>query len=241
MTLIRQGDRSPDVGLLQQSLVEAGYTINSNELSFTAFGDTTTAAVTDFQARHVGPDGHRLSEDGVVGPATQWALAHPNGDVSAASYIAAGWRCNPSEARPQLFEVLRDAVGDIGKHEIPDGSNDGPDLAKFDTGGLPWCAMAVSTWYAVMDGGSPFGRIAGTATLREWFEKHGCQVGQGDQVLLGDVWIITRALGHGHTGIVAATLGPGMIATVEGNASNAVRGLIRPVSSLCGIYRPVPL
>ena len=259
---LRKGDRGDAVGKLQQALVEAGYTMAADELSQSMFGASTLQAVRGFQAAHVDDQGHALTEDGVVGPATLWAIEHPGGggalQRSRLFGAAEGWRADPSAARsPLLTAMLVDAIADIGKREDPDGSNDGPELAKFNTKARPWCALAVSTWMndagvgaRVRLGGQPgTARIAGVYTLYDWARKEGRIRAGGELPEVGDAFIILRGGGHGHTGLVAAVLAREAlgdaraaavslrICTVEGNAGNAVRGLVRPVASITHFVR----
>ncbi len=159
--MIRPGDTGSDVGELQQALLEAGCSVDASELGAHSFGPSTKLAVQAFQSVHVGPDNKPLEQDGIVGPATDYALQHPGATPISRGYVAAGWRCDATLAPANLVDVILDAVADLGKHEEPDGSNDGPELAKFKTGGDAWCALAVSTWVEERyPGGSPFGRIA---------------------------------------------------------------------------------
>jgi hypothetical protein len=222
---IKAGDRGPAVGLLHQALSEAGETIGADELGTGTFGPSTAAAVMHFQAKHAGPDGHALVKDGIVGPATEWALEHPGGPAHS---TPAGWTADTS------LPVVAAAVADIGRCEDPDGSNDGPALAKFHTGGQPWCALAVSTWLEEA-GGSPFGRKAAVMGIYLWARSNNRVV---DDPRAGDLAVILRAGGHGHVGLVVGVLPDGTLATIEGNCSNAVRAMLRPRSALQAVVRP---
>ncbi len=221
---------------LHQALVEAGETIDSAELAAGAIGPSTTAAVRHFQAQHTGSDGHALAVDGVVGPATAWALAHPNGGV--ARYTAAGWRCEPSQAREAVKPVLAAAVDEIGSCERPDGSNRGPrvDIYTAPDLGIPWCAAFASWCYRLA--GSPFGRLLSAYKIGEWGKARGRVVTDPQP---GDLFVILRGDLHGHVGLVAGAPVGGRFCTVEGNSGNAVRGLVRPVDSISLFVRPIPL
>ncbi len=254
---LKTGSRGADVGALQQQLVEAGYTIDGGDLALEAFGPSTEEALRAFQAAHVGPDHHALAVDGIAGEATRWALAHPSGQLGG-GYLADGWRCDLAKAPAALVPVLRAATMDIGKKEDPDGSNDGPQLAKFKPAGRPWCALAVSTWLQELEGGSPIGVVAGVYTLMDWMKAHGKLLPDdfdasftndipptGVPLQPGDIFIIAsittapdgKKLAHGHVGLVAADLGGGKFATIEGNAGNAVRGLIRSTAAISHFAR----
>lgn len=246
MTLVRKGDTGLAVGRVQQALVEAGYSIPTPENSQQTFGDGTYDAVRSFQASHLGPAGKPLSEDGVVGDETWWSLQHPGGGVS---YLAKGWIYSPTEARDEVRPALDAAYSQIGVHEVPDGSNDGPLIRQFtDPGfiGSPWCALFASWAFAKLPGGCPFGRIAGTWALYEWAEAHGLLVPAAAPVLPGDIGVILRGARNdpnhrGHVMPICTDLGNGQLATIAGNESNAVRGGVRDRSSLSAILRPIPL
>ena len=222
----------PENGELQQALLEAGYSIDAGELEHGIYGLTTKAAVQAFQ------QAHQLRQDGLAGPETWRALTSGGAD---SRYTVAGWRCEPSSARPGLVDVLRVAVGEIGVHEEPDGSNAGPrvELYTAPQRGIPWCAAFVSWCYRASEPPAPFGRIFSAVGILDWGRAHGRLVEAGAALQPGDVWIIARADGHGHTGLVAADLGGGQLATIEGNARNAVRGLVRARAALTGFVRPI--
>lgn len=220
--MLRHGDRGDAVGAVQQRLIEAGLGVDAGELAVHSFGPSTVAAVMAFQSSQ------GLGADGVVGPKTEAALAHPR-----AVFVAAGWRIEaPGGA---LGAVLWDAHADIGKHETPDGSNDGPALAKFRTGGQPWCAFAVSTWFE--KAGSPFGRIGSVWGIRDWAAKNGKLLAAGDALAPCDVFLILRGGGHGHTGLVSAVDG-NRLSTIEGNCGNAVRACVRDRGTIQAFARP---
>jgi hypothetical protein len=233
--ILHPGSSGPDVGKLQQTLIEAGYPIDQAEAGASSFGESTQAAVEAFQHAHVGPDHHALGEDGIVGPFTEWALEHPGGSSPG---TVPGWRrarVEPASAR----EVLAAAIAEIGVREEPDGSNRGPRVDVYTAPhlGEPWCADFVSWAWGRYEGGSPFGRIRGVYTLEDWGRSHGRIV---DVPRPGDVWLILRPPSHGHTGIVVSVSDDGeSISTCEGNAANAVRGLVRPVAAISLFIRPV--
>lgn len=217
----------PTNGDLQQALVEAGYSISHDELDSEIYGVTTRRAVEDYQRRT------GLSIDGVAGPQTWAALKRGAGSV----FVAPGWRSDERNARASVVEVVRVAVGEIGQHEDPPGSNRGARIDVYARGhlGTPWCAWFASWCYRVA--GAPFGTIGSAWGLYEWAKAHGRLVTAPLQP--GDVAIIRRAGGHGHVGIVVADLGGGKIATVEGNSANAVRGRVRAVGDFTDYARPV--
>lgn len=233
---LRTGDSGKEVSELQQKLVEAGESVDAFELNNGIFNFSTKEAVISFQSRHVDALGKPLTHDGIVGPATDWALDHPG--RGAPAYTSTGWVYDASKVEPTVVSVVSAAVSDLGLAEDPDGSNDGAGLKKFKTYGRPWCALAVSHWYENFKGGIPFGTQAAVISIYAWGKKNNKVLVAGQPALPGDVIIILRQGGHGHTGIVVNNLDNGLLCTVEGNASNAVRGCVRKQSDLAGVVRP---
>lgn len=229
---MRRGDSGVGVGGLQQALLEAGETISRDELEARAFGPSTEAAVKDFQRRSVDRDGAALAVDGVAGAKTFSAL---NGH--APPHIAAGWTYVPP-ADPYVRAVCDAAVVDLGRREKPDGSNDGPDLKKFNTQGRPWCALAVSTWLAAGPGGCPWGVLPAVISIVTWGRSRGRLLADDQAPQAGDVVCWLRAGGRGHTGLIVGTTPSGDLCTVEGNSQNAVRALVRPRAGVACIVRP---
>lgn len=230
------------VGDLQQALVEAGEAIDQIELDKAIFGTSTYMAVRDYQARHVGPDGQALGEDGIVGPATMWALTHPG--ASGKSYVVNGWRFDSSSIRAEVRQVLQVAVGEIGVVEQPDGSNRGARVDQYTTPdlGIPWCAAFASWCYARAEHGSPFGRLLSAYKFSQWGSANGRIVAALDVPQPGDVFVILRGDLHGHVGLVTSlTDDSSGVMTVEGNSANACRGLIRPRASINLFVRPFPI
>ncbi len=236
------------VGRVQQALIEAGYDVSAVESAQFLFGDGTYDALRSFQASHVGADGHPLVEDGVVGDNTWYALQHPGHE--GGEYTLPDWRCNPSQIREQVKRVIDVAVGEIGVHEIPDGSNDGQRIRVYTAPGFigsPWCALFASYCFSQLDGGSPFGRVAATWALYEWAQANNAVLGAAAMPQAGDILLILRGDQHdainrrGHTMIVCGVLDDGRLATIAGNESNAVRGGIRVRSAVSAVIRPVPL
>lgn len=230
MVTLRLGDRGSMVGDLQQKLVEAGHAIAGDELAEELFGVSTAIAVRVHQTLA------GLVVDGIAGPKTLASLNAPGDD----RYTEKGWRCRPSDARAAVQPVLKAAIDDIGRREEPDGSNDGPQLAKFRTGGAPWCAYAVSAWYAQADGGSPFGRIGSVWDLRDWLSGKKRLLAPTDDPQPGDLAIVLRARRHGHIALVAHVEGTD-VHTIGGNEANAVRARVRQRDAFSVFGRPLPL
>lgn len=249
MDLIRKGMNGIAVGRVQQALIENGYSVPPAETQQFQYGDGTYDAVRAFQASHLGRDGHPLGEDGVIGDETWYALQHPG--VAGVRHTVLGWRYDLSQIREAVRRVIEVAAGEIGTFEQPDGSNAGPRVDVYTTPGFhgsPWCALFASWCFAQAEGGSPFGRIAGTWALYEWAQrKPGAVLSSAALPQPGDVFVILRGdqwdteNRRGHTGIVCHVLDTGKLCTIEGNASNAVRGCIRARGDVSAILRPVPL
>ena len=237
--LLRMGDSGADVGRVQQELVETGLGIDQAELSASNFGHSTYNAARQFQATHVDSTGHALSEDGVIGPATLWALMNPASSGRGTLYTAPGWRCSPTDARPEIVPVLQFAVGLVGMQEDPPGSNRGDKIdawtkaAGIDPGN-PWCALFASAAYQQLAAGSPFGWIASAYKFQQWGTANRKIVPPGSVLLPGDIWVILRADFHGHVGLVGGVTPDKKILTCEGNSSDAVRGLVRGAGDLRG-------
>lgn len=177
--------------------------------------------------------------------------------VSSASFIAPGWRCEPSAARPQLVDVITAAVGCIGIVEQPAGSNRGPwiDEVLRRAGlqpGMAWCAASVSDWYSRMD--KPAMPRRGSAyKIYEWAKANGLLVDLDGELLPGDILGVFRKDDpttparedfHGHVGLYVGDLGVDdkgvkRWATVEANVRSACRGLVRTRSEWAWAARPL--
>jgi hypothetical protein len=125
--------------------------------------------------------------------------------------------------------IVAIAVLQIGLKEIPQGSNGGPEIAKFKgsaaNNGEPWCADFVSWVYR--EAGSPFSggsdggwRIAGASGLEAWLAQRGIwhRRGDADVPQPGDV---VEFGGGSHSGVVEKVEGD-TLDTIEGNTSDMV-------------------
>ena len=72
---IRRGSKGKWVTLAQVKLISQGYSCGTSGADGD-FGANTEKAVKAYQREHDGPDGKALKVDGVIGPATWWALDH---------------------------------------------------------------------------------------------------------------------------------------------------------------------
>jgi Putative peptidoglycan binding domain/CHAP domain len=218
------------VGVLQQILIEAGESLEHSEMMQSFFGTSTDLAVKSYQTSH------GLTPDGVVGPKT-WATLNNGGQTDA----PAGWRLDPvsEDIRPVMDAALRL----VGVVEVPPASNRGPEIDKINIAcglplGSPWCAAyATGMWMSCAK--KPFkAPIGGVFTLEDWAKKKKAWLPNTATVQPGDLFLIIRGGGHGHTGIVTADMGA-VFCTVEGNAGNAVKKLIRSKTDMAGFVRPL--
>lgn len=235
--LLKMGSTGERVGKLHQRLVELNYPVPAAELAGQMFLSGTLAAVIAFQKDQT------LTPDGIVGAQTWFRLDNP---ATNGRYTAASWRYDMSQVRAAVAPVVLAAVGDIGRREYPDGSNNGPDLVKFRTSGAAWCAAALSHWFSFADGGCPWGRFTLCADLFDWARVKGRVLAVAAIPQPGDVWIVLRkpdasGVQHGHVALVACRLDDGRLACVGGNEGNAVRGSVRRREDATAILRPVPL
>jgi len=230
---LKLGSTGPDVGALHQALIEAGASIDPTELSKVSYGPSTYSAVAAFQAAN------GLTPDGICGPKT-WRVIN-EGDV--AENGPPGWRLGP--LHPDVAPVLNKAVSLVGMIEQPLGSNRGPmiDLWNKAAGipvGSPWCAAFATGMYASSPK-NPFSKGLGSAyKVSDWGKSQKCAVDAKGVSVGGDIFVILRGDGHGHVGLVACDLGDA-VATVEGNAGNAIKKLVRKKSDLTVFVRPLGL
>ena len=134
-------------------------------------------------------------------------------------------------------QVVRTAEGQIGVHEIPDGSNWGPQVANYEavTGAYhaPWCA-SFSQWVLVHAGYGPFAnRSAGVFYIRDWAYQRGLLRATPRPGVL-----VLFLNSTGHMGIVEKVVQGGFY-SVEGNTSNEVGRRFHPFSqSTVFVYLP---
>lgn len=178
------------------------------------------SAVRLFQSLNVDVSGKPLHVDGEVGPMT-W------GSLFGAASVASSVGSTSSLAA----KALAVAVGEIGKMEMPIGSNGGADVDKYlDSTGLGtgyfWC-MAFVHWCFMeaanqLGTANPFPKTAGV--LDAWNKSSGKRIskstalGNLSLVKPGAVFILDYGTGLGHTGFVSENVG-GALTTVEGNTN----------------------
>lgn len=231
MTTLRLGNTGAAVRSLQERLNDQGFPLAVDGI----FGRDTEATVKWFQAAHLGPNGSPLVADGVVGPATQWALDKPSGKVQSE-----GRDLQPSGGltikRVQLLGLI-DREHRLGVREIPDGSNSGPEVDKYFAGtgvrAQPWCCAFV-TW--ALSRIQPVFRTLSVHKL--WAEAKVDTPERGRRVrkpVPGDVFVQLFEGGKGHTGfVIGVSLDDEWIYTAEGNAGNRLKYGKRHVSTVDG-------
>jgi hypothetical protein len=94
--------------------------------------------------------------------------------------------------------------------------------------------------YGFADGGLPWEHPVGSAyKLMQWGLRRNRAVPATSRLRIGDVFIIMRGNFRGHVGLIVAVLEDGRVCTIEFNAGNAVRGLIRNPHDFTLVVRPV--
>jgi len=243
---MRTGSRGPEVTHLQRSLVAWGYPL----LVDGVFGPQTLRVVLALQLAE------GLSADGVAGPQT---LAHL--DAGPVAYVAERAPALGHDDTPQI-RALFAARCDLGAMESPVGSNSGPALAHLVDGygahhrvpslsPPPWCAIAVCSWTAYALGlgevGAgvdwrmhPFGDWLGAvSSIFDWAVRNDRLIDAEP----GAIYVMARdgsgsdtgPIAAGHCGIVEST--GAVLSTIDGNVSNGVRRMRRPVEQIRGYVR----
>ncbi|MBL8574250.1 MAG: CHAP domain-containing protein [Hyphomicrobiaceae bacterium] len=173
-----------------------------------------------FQSQHFDALGRPLRSDGEIGPLTWTALFD---DKPAAAVTTGG--------SAYAMEALKVAVGEIGKMEVPIGSNSGPDVNKYLKstglgGGYYWCMAFVHWCYmtaaANLGVAHTFPKTAGC--IDAWNRSKGHRITRAEAianptlVTPGAVFILDHGGGAGHTGIVESN-SDGALVTIEGNSN----------------------
>jgi len=237
--MIRLGDKGLPVSNLQIKLKSQGFLDGPPSGIFDA---ETYSAVRYFQATHLGPDGKFLETDGIVGPATQWALDNPSG-VSQSSGL--------SPKIPAGLTVKRDAVLHVAEKEHaakvraePDGSNWGDGIIKYGRRpGWAWCAL-FTTWVWRQAGVIDF-KEPGTyyllqrATKAGWF--YSLNSDDYRARIPGNALLWQHGNRTGHVSIIARVSESGdKFNTFGGNEGNRVKFGVRDMNSrdLAGFINP---
>ena len=135
--------------------------------------------------------------------------------------------------------VVRAARAELarGVHEMPDGSNESPRIARYRSavrwsgGPAAWCGYFAS-WVA-REAGVPVGEGGQGIGLVSEFRRWGKRTGRWETApRRGDV-VVFR---HGHVGIVEQVAGAAVV-TIEGNHDNRVARVWRGRGEIRGFVR----
>ena len=185
------------------------------------FGTKTSNAVKLFQIRFADQLGNPLKTDGKVGPLTWAALFGTETIVHT-----------DTPPNQLLVKVLEIAKTQIGKMEVPPGSNTGPDVIKYQTAagigtGLPWC-MAFVYW-CFQEASQSLGRnnplVKTGSVLYQWNnttqKKIPVAAATANPALVkpGHIFIYSTGTTTGHTGLVEKVEGA-ILTTIEGNTND---------------------
>jgi CHAP domain len=124
-----------------------------------------------------------------------------------------------------ISSILDIARGELGKEEIPRGSNWGADVQKY----LAWCdihfpaswCMAFVGWCAEQHYkqlGIPNPLIKTGGVMKQWHDID--DRWKADHAAPGDIFIMDFGGGLGHTGFVESIDDHGNLHTIEGNTND---------------------
>lgn len=147
----------------------------------------------------------------------------------------------PKQKPPKLTtaqKIIAEARSLLGIHEIPDGSNSGPDVHRIQSStgayNAPWCVSTVQYIIEQATGSTIADRTANAYYLASYGTAHGWH--RPLPVLAGPV---VYRIGQGHAGTVVAVHADGTFDAVEGNEGNAVRLVYRDPRTLgCVFLKP---
>jgi hypothetical protein len=187
--------------------------------------------------------------DGLFGRATRdavrdakWRLGYPKANVDGAAgpqllEFLRGQRARPLQwigraakrvnivvAKPVASScsarIVRAASGEVGVHEVPMGSNDGPRVHVYQavTGAfrLPWCASFTQWDLKTAGVGTIADRSASVFYIVSWSHRH-----ELVHALPRPGALVAFLRNLGHIGVVVSVTRTGFF-TVEGNSSDAV-------------------
>lgn len=225
--VLRVGDSGDAVAELIDILGAQGFWDRPNT---SIFSDSVEDSVEYFQSTHIGEDGEQLTADGVVGPATWWALLNPEGEAQRSFYVVGDIPTNLSANRVALLEL---ALKYHGAKEQPNGSNRGPEVDTFLPGwwlsknsskakGPAWCGYFVGALLKETLGHFPYGGHYGS-THKIWTVAEQKEMTRNNPTP-GDIFMLLNSGGTGHTGFVYWVSPDGdSYYTVEGNCGNRVK------------------
>ncbi len=204
------------VRAVQTQLVKRGIT---NVAVDGDFGSETASAVKLFQTLNRDRHNRPLEPDGIVGPMTWESLFK----ITFQPISTAG--------SDLLREALSFAHSQVGVMEIPEGSNGGADVEKYQASvgihrGDYWCAAFVYFCFKKaaesLGTANPLFQTGGC--LAHWNNSTAKKIKAKDArdnpelIKPGNIFIIDHGNGHGHTGIVKRVEG-GRLITIEGNSN----------------------
>lgn len=212
------------------------------------YGRRMEDAVAYFQQTHLGKDGCPLGVDGIVGPATWWALRNPHGKPQR-SHIDPRI---PEGLAPSRVDILETALQEhaAGVCEKPNGANRGDGVDKYlpkwrvdSKRGAPWCAFFWCWAMREALGTYPFRRRLGSVySCYRAADKQGLWKPAEADPIPGDAFVMlskgTARRGSGHIGFVLRVEGD-RFNTVEGNAGNRVKVGLRERREVVGWIRAV--
>jgi len=254
MKTLRQSDTNADVDALIRILLEQGFLRTEALPWFPGGGDRhltynllVERAVIHFQQTHLGKHGDPLVPDGIVGPATWWALRSPSGPPQEHG-IKPRVPSGLSDRRATCIQLLISEHA-LNVREHPNGSNRGP-VDKYlpkhwlrkGRAGPPWCAFFVSYMLHQLFDHHPLGKREGSVRgMVKLAKELGMWRPEASyRPIPGDVFIMLHENGRtGHTGFVTAREF-GNLNTCEGNAGNMVKWGLRSMDSMAGYINPYP-
>jgi hypothetical protein len=149
----------------------------------------------------------------------------------------------PAKPKPKppttAQRIVTEARSLLGIHEIPDGSNQGPDVHRIQSAtgayGLPWCVSTVQyivkqvTGHTIADGTAGVYYLIDYAGRHDWTVPHAVVGGP-----------VCYRIGQGHAGTVVTVHSDGTFDAVEGNEANAVRLMHRDPRTLSCVFLKPP-
>lgn len=152
--VLSYGKTGEDVQQVQEILKQQGFFNGTPRGNFLELTDN---AVRYFQGTHIDREGNYLKPDGVVGPATWWALWNPAGSAQR-SFIDPAEVHVEDEPRLEVLNFLR-GLYEKGVREVPDGSNYGDGVTEIVNAcgfkyGIAWC-LALQSYADLKTFGSP--------------------------------------------------------------------------------------
>jgi CHAP domain len=163
--------------------------------------------------------------------------------ILAAAFSVLALGAAPAQAGlPDRLVRLARAELNRGVHEVPNGSNNSRDIARYRTairwasGPAPWCGYFVS--YVAREAGAPLGEygegIGLVSEIRRWAKLTGRWRPKPHR---GNI-VVFR---HAHVGLVERVVGSQWIVTIEGNHDNRVARVWRRRSEARGYVRLHPV